>query len=160
MEPKNSDSNSVKNVWTKIQSDLFPVVNPLQLIGKITLIHLGLLSLILTVCPQFGFGLFKNGHYGLTSIFMQVSHEFCQLACGVLLFGSTAFALHLNLKITEKEWLVRNQMAFISLSLFLTSSLFWMIAPDIYLFSYVIWAAGGAASLWAYFEFWTPVKSA
>ena len=160
MELKNSDSNSQKIVWTKIESDLFPVVDPFRLIGKISFIQMSMLILILSICPQFGLGIFKNGHYGLTSLFMLISHEFCQLACGGLLFTSTLLALHFNLKITEIEWLQKNKMVFSFMALALTSTLFWMFAPEIYLLTYIIWAAGAVLSQWAYFEYWSEIEIA
>lgn len=136
-----------KQILQKIRTDLFPIVSPPQLVLKITTLHLLVTLFVLAICPQFGFGLLKNGHYGLTSIFMMVSHEFCQLMCGLFLTISSSLTIWYNLKITEKEWLKQNTFVSISLLFAITSGFFWMSAPQIHIMDFMIWTAGSLIAL-------------
>lgn len=134
--------NSQNKILLKIQNDLFPEVKPLTLVTKIFGIHLLASLFVLAICPQFGFGLFGTGHYGLTSLFMSVSHEFCQLMCGLFLTSISAISIYKSLKITEYEWLIQNKFILIGLLFSVTSSFFWMSAPQMHWIDFILWATG------------------
>ncbi len=138
--------NSQNKILLKIQSDLFPEVIPSRLISKIFGIHVLASLFVLAICPQFGLGLFSgvlgNGHYGLTGLFMSVSHEFCQLMCGLFLTSISAYSIYKSLKITEYEWLLQNKFILIGLLFSVTSSFFWMSAPQMHLIDFILWSAG------------------
>lgn len=142
----NSINETKTSVLQKIQSDLFPEVTPSRLISKIFGIHVLASLFVLAICPQFGFGLFSgvlgNGHYGLTGLFMSVSHEFCQLMCGLFLTSISAFSIYTSLKITEYEWLLQNKFILIGLLFSVTSSFFWMSAPQMHLIDFILWSTG------------------
>ena len=142
----NSIHETKTSVLQKIQSDLFPEVTPSRLIGKILGIHFLASLFVLAVCPQFGLGLFSgvlgSGHYGLTGLFMSVSHEFCQLMCGLFLASVSAFSIYKSLKITEYEWLLQNKFILIGLLFSVTSSFFWMNAPQMHLIDFILWSTG------------------
>ncbi len=139
------------NVFSKIQKDLFPEPQPLKIILKVATVHLFTTLFILTFCPQFGLGTFKDGHYGLTRVFMSVSHEFCQIACGAFLFFTSGSAILWGLftesnpwalKITEREWFFSQKYLMASLILVLTGSFFVMQAPDMTILNLVLWTIG------------------
>lgn len=136
-----------KPILNKIKKDLFPEVHPSGLILKVAFIHLLSTAFVMSFCPQFGLGLFKNGHYGLTSIFMMVSHEFCQFMCGLTLFSVSVFSIHKNLKITEREWIFSQKNLLSGLALTLTGSFFWMLAPHINILFLLLWVAGALLPL-------------
>lgn len=138
--------NHQKQLFDKIKKDLFPEVDPYQLIFKIFIFHSLSTALVMSFCPQFGLGLFRQGHFGITQLFMQVSHEFCQMMCGLTLFSMSFSIILFNLKMTEKEWLQDNKYFSFSVILLLTSSLFWMWAPDISLMNLILWSIGALIS--------------
>lgn len=142
----NTSFNSQQQILTRIKGDLFPEVHPSQFILKVLFFHGLSTALVMSFCPQFGLGLFKNGHYGLTSIFMQVSHEFCQMMCGLTLFSLSFFMIFLNLKMTEKEWLQEHKIFTFSIILLLTSSAFWMWAPEMSVMNLILWCVGALVS--------------
>lgn len=141
------DFKNKNQILSKLKDDLFPVVHPSLLILKIASIHLTATALVMTFCPQFGLGLFKNGHYGLTSLFMMVSHEFCQFMCGLTLFSVSLLAIYKNLKITELEWIMTQKSTLAGLAVALTGSFFWMLAPHINLLFLSLWVAGALLPL-------------
>lgn len=148
-----------KTIFNKIKNELFPEVHPLSLILKVALIHLLATAVVMSFCPQFGLGLFKNGHYGLTSVFMMVSHEFCQFMCGLTLFSVSVLSIYKNLKITEREWILSQKNLVSGLALALTGSFFWMLAPHINVLFLVLWVAGALLPLFASFHFAKHQKS-
>ena len=141
------DFENKNQILSKLKNDLFPVVQPSKLILKIASLHLASTALVMTFCPQFGLGLFKNGHYGLTSLFMMVSHEFCQFMCGLTLFSVSLLAIYNSLKITELEWIMSQKTILAGLAIALTGSFFWMLAPHINLLFLSLWAAGALLPL-------------
>lgn len=151
MTTKQFNENLKKKIFEKIQNDLFPKVHGPSLLVKIFFLHLLATAFVLAICPQFGFGLFKNGHFGLSALFMHVSMEFCHLACGFLLSSTSLLTLLLSLKLTEKEWLLENKWAFHAVLFLLTASFFWMFSPQIFLFDLVIWGAGALSAELAFF---------
>lgn len=144
---ENFDLKSKNKILQNLKQDLFPEVNPFQFLPRLFLIHALATAFVMAICPQFGLGLFSQGHYGLTHLFMQVSHEFCQLACGAFLTLISASAIWLPLKITEKEWLLSNKYVFAGILLSITSGFFWMKAPDIHLMEFVLWVSGSLVVL-------------
>lgn len=141
-----------KKILENIHNQLFPKVIAYQLILKLAFIQFIGFLFVLSICPQFGFGIFKNGHYGLTSLFMKVSDEFCQIMCGITLFSVSFLALKFNLKITEIEWLRKNKVLMTALVVSLMSQFFWMFAPEIYLEQFILWLIGALVSYIIFFE--------
>lgn len=144
---ENFDSKTKNKILQNIKQDLFPEVNPFKFLPRLFLIHALVTAFVMAICPQFGLGLFRLGHYGLTSLFMQVSHEFCQLACGAFLTLMSASAIWLPLKVTEKEWLFSHKYIFAGILLSITSGFFWMSAPDIHLMEFALWITGSLVIL-------------
>lgn len=136
------DLKAKNKILQNLKQDLFPVVNPFKFLPRLFLIHLCATAFVMAICPQFGLGLFSQGHYGLTALFMQVSHEFCQLACGAFLTLVSFSAIWFPLKVTEKEWLLSHKYVFGGILLSITSGFFWMKAPDIHLLEFALWISG------------------
>lgn len=134
-------------IWTSIEDNLFPKVDPLKVVTKIFSLHLAVTFAVLLVCPQFGFSFF---HFiDLSKYFMKVSHEFCQIACGATLFLSSSLVIYHQLKMTEREWLWKQKFLVYSLLIVLTGSFFVATAPDITVLNVALWAAGSTAGLFA-----------
>jgi hypothetical protein len=136
------DLKTKNKILQNIKQDLFPEVNPMSFLPRLLLIHLAATAFVMSVCPQFGLGLFSTGHFGLTTLFMQVSHEFCQAACGAFLTLTSGLAIWLPLKITEREWLFSHKYVFSGILLSVTSGFFWMRAPEIHLLEFALWTVG------------------
>lgn len=134
-------------IFQNLKQDLFPEVDPFKFLPRLFFIHILATAFVMAVCPQFGLGLFSQGHYGLTAVFMQVSHEFCQLACGAFLTLVSFSVIWFPLKVTEKEWLLSNKYIFSGILLSITSGFFWMQAPEIHLVEFALWIAGSSAVL-------------
>lgn len=131
-----------EKILQKMKNEIFPDVSFTGLMTKILFLHLVATLVVLTICPQFGFGLIRTGHFGLTRAFMSVSQDFCMFACGAFLTTISGFIIWSNLKYTEKEFLLKHKVAFNSVLLILTSSFFWMFSPEIILLDFCIWLAG------------------
>jgi hypothetical protein len=138
-----------RKILQNIKENLFPEVNPYQLLLRLLFIHVLATAFVMAICPQFGLGLFSNGHYGLTGLFMKVSHEFCQMACGAFLTFTSGLSIWLSLKITEREWLFQHKFISIGLLLSLTSAFFWMQAPDVHLLEMALWICGSIIAITA-----------
>lgn len=143
----NFDLKTKNKILQNIKQDIFPEVIPFQFLPRLFLIHVFATAFAMAICPQFGLGLFRQGHYGLTGLFMQVSHEFCQMACGAFLTLVSFSAIWFPLKVTEKEWLLSNKYISAGILLSITSGFFWMQAPDIHLFELALWIVGSIAVL-------------
>lgn len=139
---ENFDLSTKNKILQSIKQDIFPDVNPFKFLPRLFLIHVLATAVVMTFCPQFGLGFFAQGHYGLTALFMQVSHEFCQLACGAFLTLASFSAIWFPLKVTEREWLFAHKYVFAGILLSITSGFFWMQAPDIHLTEFALWIAG------------------
>lgn len=144
---ENFDFKTKNKILQNLKQGIFPEVNPFKFLPRLFFIHALATAFVMAVCPQFGLGLFSNGHYGLTTLFMSVSHEFCQMACGAFLTLISFSAIWFPLKVTEKEWLLSNKYIFAGILLSITSGFFWMRAPEIHLVEFALWAAGSLAVL-------------
>lgn len=144
---ENFDFNTKNKILQNLKRDIFPEVNPFKFLPRLFFIHAAATAFVMAFCPQFGLGLFSQGHYGLTSLFMQVSHEFCQVACGAFLTLVSFSAIWFPLKVTEKEWLMSHKYIFAGILLSITSGFFWMQAPDIHLAEFALWIVGSLAAL-------------
>lgn len=149
MENFDLDKNfkSKNKILQNLKQDIFPEVNPFIFLPRLFLIHVLATAFVMAICPQFGLGLFSQGHYGLTHLFMQVSHEFCQIACGAFLTLVSFSVIWFPLKVTEKEWLMSHKYISAGILLSITSGFFWMQAPDIHLLEFALWVAGSLAVL-------------
>ncbi len=138
-------------VWKNIKLELFPDVEPLRTVMKIFVLHIISVFIVLSFCPQFGFGLFHllglPQPFDVTYYFMLVSHSFCQIACGLVLFVFSSTVVYTQLKMTEKEWLLNQKALFYTLLVSLTGSLFVVVAPDITLLNVVLWTIGALTGL-------------
>lgn len=141
------DLKSKNKILNNLKQDLFPEVDPIKFLPRLFLIHALATAFVMTICPQFGLGLFKNGHYGLTHLFMLISPEFCQMACGMFLTLTSALSIWLPLKITEKEWLLEHKYIFTGIIISITSGFFWMQAPEIHLLEFALWVCGSLVVL-------------
>lgn len=144
---ENLELKTQNKILKNIKKDLFPEVDPFKFLPRLFLIHLFATAFVMAICPQFGLGLLTNGHYGLTHMFMQISVEFCHIACGAFLTLTSAAAIWLPLKITEKEWLMKNKVIFSGIILSVTSGYFWMQAPEIHIMEFSLWISGCLATL-------------
>ena len=144
---ENFDSKTKNKILQNLKENIFPEVNPFKFLQRLFFIHALATAFVMTVCPQFGLGLFNNGHYGLTTLFMGVSHEFCQMACGAFLTLTSFSAIWFPLRVTDKEWLMSNKYIFAGILLSITSGFFWMRAPDIHLVEFALWVVGSLAVL-------------
>lgn len=141
-------------IWKNIETELFPEVEPFQVIGKIFLLHILSTLIVLGFCPQFGFSFLEllglSQLIDITHYFMIVSHSFCQVACGLTLFLFSSTVIYTQLKLTEKEWLKNQKYIVFFLLISLTGGFFVAVAPDITFTNMVLWVLGSALSLFTH----------
>lgn len=119
------DTHSVdvpKTFFTRLKKRLFP--NPWVVFGKVSLMHIVLGFLSLSICKQFGLNPFGTD-FSLSNWFMKMGgHELCMTLCGVFFMGSTYVFSNLFLTLEElesirrHEWLQTGIFSLISLAAF------------------------------------------
>ncbi len=108
---------------------------------KLAGIHFAVALLTLSVCPQFGFRIFGEGH-GLMHTFMQFGVVGCMAACGAFFVGTSVLVA--SLLLLPEEIRVLRQRRALQLGSLTTLSLgaFFMANTTIVAHLGLIWAAG------------------
>jgi hypothetical protein len=90
---------------TKILDDIKNRLNPdLKIILlKVFFIHLMTAVFTLSICPQYGFAVFKTD-LNLMTYFMYLGVRYCEFACGIFLTGTSMFSVWIFL--SRDEWRV------------------------------------------------------
>ncbi|MGZ3788919.1 MAG: hypothetical protein ACXVLQ_10365 [Bacteriovorax sp.] len=117
---------------------------------KVLAIHVLTAVLTLSICPQFGFSLFKTG-INLMDVFMKIGPHFCDFACGI--FFTSASVTTILLALSRDEIRVLRFRPFLMASTMVLTSLgfFLMLNPGLFVQVTLLWFVGAvlgtAASL-------------
>lgn len=134
------DSEKIyQNLSQKISQTLRPDAKSVFL--RLSLIHLLSSLLTLSVCPQFGFRFFGEGH-GLMSYFMKAGDLGCFALCGAFYLGTTV--LISGLSFNKYQWRVFTQHSGLMLTALTALSLgaFMMLDTTFVLDLTIMWVLG------------------
>lgn len=107
-----------ENIFSLVHRDLNP--NPWFIFSKLSLIHLTVGLLTLSLCPQFGIRFFGEG-LGVMRFFLHFGAYGCIALCGAFFVGTSLFVSGLVLRIEElrvlrgHRWLQISGLTFLSL---------------------------------------------
>lgn len=133
----NPDLN--QKILNEVHNKLHP--NKVSLLSKLFFIHFLTATITLSICPQFGFQVFKSD-YNLMELFMYWGKPFCDFACGAFFTGTSMMSAHFILSHDEIRFLRFNKTLTIA-SLLLTSIGFFMImSPNLFLELTLLWLIG------------------
>ncbi len=127
----------------KILSDIKSRLNPdlKTLLLKLFAIHLGTAVVTLSICPQFGFSIFKSG-FNLMDLFMKIGPHFCDFACGIFFTSTSIFSALLILSRDEVR-VLRSKKLLASATIVLTSLGFLlMLNPELFVQFSLLWLIG------------------
>lgn len=105
------ETEAPKEIFQKLQKtfekDFLPL-KPLNLILKFLLLNFSAGVFTLTVCPQFGLGIFNQGH-DVTHYFMSIGTWACALFCATFYFATAQTLALLILTNREIRWIAQKR---------------------------------------------------
>lgn len=136
--------NKISNqINEKILNDIKSRLNPdlKTLLLKVFTIHLATAILTLSICPQFGFSIFKSG-FNLMDLFMKIGPHFCDFACGVF-FTSTSILSAIVILSRDELRVLRSRKLLVSSTIVLSSLGFLlMLNPELFVQFSILWLIG------------------
>ena len=130
----------------KILNDIKSRLNPdlKVLFSKLLIIHLTTALVTMSICPQFGIAFFRS-NLNLMDVFMKISPQFCDLACGI--FFTTMSILSALLVLSRDELrALRHRKILTSLLITLSSiGLLIMLSPQLFIEFTLLWIIGSLA---------------
>lgn len=142
----NQIPNSVnEKILSEIKSRLNPDLKTLLL--KVVFIHLITALVSLSVCPQFGFALFRT-NLNLMDLFMKISPQFCDLACGAFFTMASVMSALVVLSRDELR-MIRHRQMLATMILTLSSIGFLiMLNPQLFVQFTLLWILGCIGGAW------------
>lgn len=143
-----------QKILNEIKSRLNPDLKVLLL--KLFVIHLTTAVLTLSICPQFGFAIFRTG-INLMDVFMKISPQFCDFACGA--FFTTASILSALLILSRDELRLLRSKQIYSTSMLVLSSVGFLIMlnPELFVQFTFLWLLGCIGGSWLSLDVGTRV---
>jgi hypothetical protein len=144
----------------KILNDIHEKLHPKisHLIAKVFVIHFMTAAITLSVCPQFGFKLFKLP-VNLMNTFMVFGMPVCNFLCGLFFTATSIGVASLVLKRDEVRSL-KFQKTLLSLALILSSiGFFWIMNPQMFLEFSVLWLIGALVGVMGTLEVFFGVRA-
>jgi hypothetical protein len=143
---------------TKILDDIKGRLNPdLKIILlKVFFIHLITAVFTLSICPQFGFAVFKTD-LNLMTYFMHFGVRYCEFSCGIFFTGTSMIAIKIFL--SRDEWHVLRFKKTITCLFILLESIGLLVManpPLFYEFSF-LWIIGTIAATFLSLELQSKV---
>lgn len=133
--PNELNDKILKTIKTKLTPDLK------MILLKVFSIHLLTAIVTLSICPQFGFSLFKS-QFNLMDVFMKIGPHFCDFACG-LFFTSTSVSTILFILSRDEIRVLRYRPILMVSTMILTSLGFMlMLNPALFVQFTLIWLIG------------------
>lgn len=111
------------------------------LLGKILLLHLITTLVTLSICPQFGFQVFKSD-YNLMNLFMVWGKPFCDFACGVFFTATSMTSAHFLMSRDEIRALRFQKTLLVAFLLLISLGFFFIMSPDLFLQFTLLWLVG------------------
>lgn len=138
-----------ENLKSRINRDLHP--NPWLVLSKLSLIHLLSAVITLSLCPQFGFGLF-GVEMGLMHFFNLFGTHVCFVLCGAFFIGVTLLVAAALLKPEETRQVRKYWPLQISALILLSLGFFIMVQAEIVLGFASLWILGSLVGGFAFME--------
>jgi hypothetical protein len=143
-----------ENILYRVKKDLNPSVYLVS--GKLSLIHILVSLVTLSVCPQFGFRLLGEG-MGLMHIFSVFGKIGCTIVCGFFFLGISLLVATLVLKKEEIKIIRKKRFLEVLILAFLSLGFFLMIDVEVVFGMAILWffgsVLGGLILLEAGWEF-------
>ena len=132
-----------QKVQEKILSRVFQDLHPSawKVFAKLSLVHFGVGTLTLSLCPQFGVRFFGEG-LGLMKLFSLLGSHGCMAACGAFFVGMTLLLASLFLKTEEVKKLRASSPLQISALVLISLGAFIMADAQILLVFALSWSVG------------------
>lgn len=142
----------------QVEEELNP--NSWYVLSRLSLIHLFSAVFTLTICPQFGFGLF-GVKMGLMHIFALFGETICYALCGAFFVGTTLVLASLLLESHELRLIRKKSVLQLAAIIFLSLGFFTMLRPEIVGAFGVIWFLGSLLGGMAVLElgWWIRMKA-
>ncbi len=139
----NLKENPPKEITDKIFFMVDKDLNPGRFLvfSKLSMIHILVSLITLSVCPQFGFRVLGEG-MGLMHIFSYFGPSACTLACGFFFLGMTLLTATIILKPEEIRSIRKNRIVELLALAFLSLGFFLMINAEMVLGIAIIWLTG------------------
>lgn len=134
-----------QKILNEIKSRLIPDLKILFL--KLFIIHLSTAVITLSICPQFGFAIFRT-NINLMDVFMKISPQFCDFACGAFFTMASIMSALVILSRDELRMLKSKQLYSV-LTLVLSSVGFLiMLNPQLFVEFTFLWLLGAIGGSW------------
>jgi hypothetical protein len=137
-----------EKVNNEILNTVFKKLNPnlTQLIGKVFMVHLITAVITLSICPQFGFKIFRLP-VNLMHTFMNYGMPVCNFLCGLFFTTTSMIVASIVLKRDEVR-AVRYQKTLVTLTLILSSiGFFGIMNPNLFLEFSLLWLLGAVMGI-------------
>lgn len=128
-----------ESIFNMVASDLNPQLS--KIYSKFLFVHLLASAISLSICPQFGFRLFGEGH-GLMKYFMNFGTYGCYVACGSFFIGVSYALMGVVLSKAEFLRIYRNRFALTTSIVLISLGFFFMSGTDVLLGIAVSWVVG------------------
>lgn len=143
----------------KILNDIKTRLNPdLKIIFlKLFIVHLITAIITLTICPQFGFQLFRS-QINLMNVFMKLGNHFCDFACGTFFTATSIFVATFIISRDEIRVLKFHRIMTV-LSIVLTSIGFFVIMnPQLFFELSILWILGAMSGAFVTLEIGASIQ--
>ncbi|MFA6238218.1 MAG: hypothetical protein WC635_12870 [Bacteriovorax sp.] len=143
-----------QKILNEIKTRLNPDLKILFL--KLFFIHVSTAVVTLSICPQFGFALFRT-NINLMDVFMKISPQFCDFACGAFFTAASIFSALVILSRDELR-VLRSKQIYSTLMLALSSVGFLiMLNPQLFVQFTFLWLIGCIGGSWLSLDIGTRV---
>lgn len=137
------------NLFHRVNDDLNP--SWVRVLGKLSVGHVLSALVTLSVCPQFGFRLFGEGH-GLMHVFMELGKVGCPLVCGTFFLGTSILISTFLLSRDELRKLRRSRSLVLTSLVFVSLGFFKIMDGEFFLEFSILWTLGALFGGWIFLE--------
>lgn len=143
-----------QKILADIKSRLNPDIKILFL--KFFVVHLFTALLTLSICPQFGFAIFRT-RLDLMDLFMKVSPHFCDFACGAFFTTVSMSSALLILSRDELQLLTHKKIPAVAMVILSSIGFLIMLNPQLFLQFTTLWLIGCIVGAWLSLDLGTRV---
>ena len=149
--PSSINEKILKNIKERLNPDLK------MIFLKLFMVHIFTAILTLSICPQFGFQIFRS-HLNLMDLFMKLGNHFCDFACGTF-FTATSIFIALFVISRDELRVLRHHRNITVLSIVLASIGFFVIMnPQLFFELSLLWITGAIFGATTILEIGTEIQ--